>query len=358
MKQGMNLNEMAAQVQHSADHKQDYVVPISNIDFGRSSTGEFEYFAGVKDHGGIGGQMNRHALNQMATVMEIPAKFVNTLIAEDPDYLPELLNRRAFKSDGKRMLRTIENRMVGAVSPSFSRDYDNDVIMKALLPAITEKGLEVTSCNLSETKMHLKVLSPRLKGEVTVGDVIQGGISAGNSDVGLSRAFINRLAYRLWCLNGCTHTESVNAYSRIHRGSKQPEGILYRQETVASFQNALAMEMADTVTHLLSEESFNGTIEQMRAITENKLSAKNLDASVKELGKIVGYSQSEGDDILAHLIEGGDLSQYGMLQAVTRYSQDVNSYDRATDFELMGGKILELNPRSWNTVVEAQQEAA
>ena len=41
--------------------------------------------------------------------------------------------------------------------------------------------------------------------------------------------------------------------------------------------------------------------------------------------------------MLRHLIEGGDLSAYGLVNAVTHFAQDVDDYDRATEFEALGG---------------------
>jgi len=34
--------------------------------------------------------------------------------------------------------------------------------------------------------------------------------------------------------------------------------------------------------------------------------------------------------LLRHLIEGGDLSQYGLINAVTRTAEDAKFYDRAS----------------------------
>jgi hypothetical protein len=55
-----------------------------------------------------------------------------------------------------------------------------------------------------------------------------------------------------------------------------------------------------------------------------------------------GLSSGEGDGILAHLIRGGDLSQWGLCSAIARMSQDIEDYDRATELERIGGKLIEL----------------
>ena len=64
--------------------------------------------------------------------------------------------------------------------------------------------------------------------------------------------------------------------------------------------------------------------------------------------------QSESEGILGHLIAGGDLSLYGLANAVTRHAQDVQSYDRSTELEATGYKIITMQPallKRWNEEV-------
>ena len=41
------------------------------------------------------------------------------------------------------------------------------------------------------------------------------------------------------------------------------------------------------------------------------------------------------------------------VKAVTHYSQEVTDYDRATDFEALGGKLIELPASDWREMVTA-----
>ena len=43
-----------------------------------------------------------------------------------------------------------------------------------------------------------------------------------------------------------------------------------------------------------------------------------------------------------------------LMQAVTRASQDVEDYDRASELEQLGGQIIELAPSQWKTIAEAR----
>ena len=47
-----------------------------------------------------------------------------------------------------------------------------------------------------------------------------------------------------------------------------------------------------------------------------------------------------------------------MINAITRQSQDVENYDRATELERTGGKLLEMSNAAWSFIAEAKAEAA
>jgi hypothetical protein len=42
-----------------------------------------------------------------------------------------------------------------------------------------------------------------------------------------------------------------------------------------------------------------------------------------------------------------------LVNAVTHHSQDVEAYDRATELEALGGRLIELSAAAWKEVVEA-----
>ena len=56
-------------------------------------------------------------------------------------------------------------------------------------------------------------------------------------------------------------------------------------------------------------------------------------------------NQNERGSILRHFIMAGDNSQYGLINAVTRASQDAEDYGRATELERLGGELLAVTPK-------------
>ncbi|MDH4390242.1 MAG: hypothetical protein QE285_02310 [Aquabacterium sp.] len=64
-------------------------------------------------------------------------------------------------------------------------------------------------------------------------------------------------------------------------------------------------------------------------------------------------NEQERSGMLRHLITGGALSGYGLVNAVMHRSQEVEDDDRATEFEALGGRLLELAPEEWQGLAQA-----
>ena len=68
---------------------------------------------------------------------------------------------------------------------------------------------------------------------------------------------------------------------------------------------------------------------------------------VELTGRSYGLNQDEQDSILQYLISGGNLSKYGLSNAITRASQEVESYDRATALEGIGWQVATMTGQQW-----------
>lgn len=61
-----------------------------------------------------------------------------------------------------------------------------------------------------------------------------------------------------------------------------------------------------------------------------------------------GVHAAEQQYVLSHLLEDGDMTLYGLANAVTRYAQDVDSYDRAIQLESAGYDLITMPLHQWN----------
>ena len=127
---------------------------------------------------------------------------------------------------------------------------------------------------------------------------------------------------------------------------------IFQEDTLKADDRAFFLQVRDVVRSALSEDTFRQIAMKMQKTMGIELKASPVKA-VEVLRQRYTLTEEEGDGVLSHLIRGGDLSGYGLVNAVTRYSQDVEDYDRATEFEALGGKLIELSSREWKGLAEA-----
>lgn len=145
------------------------------------------------------------------------------------------------------------------------------------------------------------------------------------------------LAYRLVCLNGMIVNDLGKR--KYHIGRELEESWeLFSNETLQADDAAFMLKLADIVRTAVDEARFSVVIERLQAAAEIKITAP-VPQVVDLTAKQYGFNKNEETGVLQHLIMGGDLSLYGLSNAVTRASQDISDYDRATTLEGAGWQI-------------------
>jgi len=126
----------------------------------------------------------------------------------------------------------------------------------------------------------------------------------------------------------------------------------FKDDTLKADDRAFLLKLRDTIKATTDEVVFNSLVEKMREAGERRIEGDPV-AAVEVVQKKIGLGDGERSSVLTHLIQGGDLSQYGMANAVTRMSQDVENYDRASELERAGGSIIEMQAREWREIAKA-----
>lgn len=205
------------------------------------------------------------------------------------------------------------------------------------------KGAEIDSCQVTETHMFIKVINKKLKEDVAVGDVICAGICVSNSEVGLGSLKVEPLLYRLLCKNGLIVKDY--AQKRYHVGkqidSEDNAYELYSDETLAADDKAFFLKVQDTVRTTVDKAKFHLTMEKFKK-TKQESTGEDPVKTVEVLADKYVLSQNERGGILRHFIMNGDNSRFGLINAVTRASQDIDDYNHATELERIGGELLSL----------------
>ncbi len=127
---------------------------------------------------------------------------------------------------------------------------------------------------------------------------------------------------------------------------------MFRDDTLAADDAAFFLKVRDVVEAAVSEASFVQVAQKMQRTLGIKLTGDPV-KTIEVLANRYALNEVERAGVLRHLIVDGDLSAYGLVNAVTHYSQDVEDYDRATEFEALGGKLIDLAASEWKGLAEA-----
>jgi hypothetical protein len=132
-----------------------------------------------------------------------------------------------------------------------------------------------------------------------------------------------------------------------------PAGTLgHRPEPLETKRKPVSVVIRDTLKAALDEAVFDRYIAKLEGTTMNMIEG-DVSKAVEVLGNNLGFSETEQSGILRHLAGGGDLSQYGLANAVTRLAEDAADYDRATELETLGARVIDPTRDQWSPIAKA-----
>ena len=353
MKSGRSLVNLAQELERQLATKQDLVVPTSLLRCHTDQGGSCKMMIDAKDGVGEYGITNL-ARRQLAEKLKIPFTYFERMRTEQPGLLDHNVNTWLQTDSERRMIRTLDGQVRAVLSDRYRR-LDNYDLAENVLPILQRLAdARFESVELTETKMYLKVVTPRVEYEIAPGDVVQAGIAITNSEVGHGTLSVLPLVYRLICRNGLIASDRALRKTHVGRILQQEEDVItvFRDDTLAADDKAFFLKVRDVVEAAVSEATFRQVAQKMQKTLDIKLTGDPVKA-VEVLANRYTLNESERAGVLRQLIAEGNLSAYGLVNAVTHYSHDVEDYDRATEFEALGGKLIELSSSEWEELAEA-----
>ncbi len=360
MKAGRTIRDLAREILRQSKAKQDYAVNTANMHM--ETSGQAPVLR-LMDNAGIDRveplDIQQTAHRQLGAYLGIPQKYYDKMLTENVGLLADNVNSWLRRGSETRLIRTLDGRARAFLSDRYRR-IDNLDIANITLPIIDEmEGAYYESCQLTEDYLYIKVVNPRLTAEVTPGDIVQAGVVISNSETGLGAVSIQPLVYRLVCSNGMVVNEAKTRRTHIGRVNTTDESFfLYSQETLAADDKAFVLKIRDTVRAAVDEARFTRVLGKMRESKQLHLNTADLPGVVKLASTSFGITEAESGGVLQRLIEDADYTVYGLANAVTRYSQDVESYDRASQLESIGYSVMTMNPEIFRRINQVSSMAA
>ena len=297
--------------------------------------------------------MSEHSLGQMATDLGIPKRYFDRMKVDAPDLFRSNVHHWMYQEPKRRMLRAYNQGGEFLTGRAWLSDryrrLDNIEIATKLLPEFDRLPQEPQFHNASITdeRFYLRAVFPGMEREVKVGDAVQWGVQIRNSEVGAATFAIESFVLRLVCSNGMVVAKVLNAR---HIGKRLDD--ILSDEAVEADDHAFWLAARDTLRASLDEAAFEETVEKLRGTTEGTR-IESAPQATKRLAKTFSLSDEEQETVLTNLVREGDLSRWGMLNAVTATAATVDSFDRGVELEEAGWSIATLSRRDWDRIAVA-----
>lgn len=376
MKQGRSIAEVLRELQRQNTMKRDFITPARALHL--EDDGRTFVMNGIPGAEGAGESVSGERIagntmvldttplfhRQVASSLGIPAKYYDLMQDQKPALLADNVNSWLSDRDQNYMVRSMSSeaevvdtgKNTSLLARAFLSDryrrIDNMDVAATVLPLFAGSDqFEIVSSEVTSVRMYIKILNHRLEAEVKPGDYVQAGVVISNSEVGLGAVSVQPLLYRLVCTNGMVINDFGQRKHHIGRAAKVMDDSfeLYSDATIEAEDKAFLLKLQDVTRAAIEETRFNQIVDTLRESTDARITGPVQDV-VELTGKSLGITQDEQNGVLKYLIEGGDLSLYGLSNAFTRFSQDVESYDRATALEGMGWQVATMPKAQWKEI--------
>lgn len=374
MKSGKTIAELAAEIMRRAENKKDIVLKTDKITMAPNTslvridpTGLARERSAVRLN--LAGQMNVGvngiAHTQIATHTDIPKKYYDRMLSEDSELLCKNVNAWFQRDPTPRMVRMLDNRARALLSDRF-RPIENEELAETVLPVIADLDLAVMSCEVTDRRLYLKCVNKKVERELAAiggkfGDgkhkivrCLSPAITISNSEVGLGALSVLGGVYDGFCSNLASFGE--RSTRKYHVGAKNDIGEdsyhLLSDDTKHKTNVALLAQIRDVVKGAFDRANFDALCDKIGETQTHKIDGDPIKCVTLATRKF-GINETEGKSVLKHLVEGADLSRFGLYNAITRASQDLPDYDRATEFERFGAQVIELPKTEWHAMANA-----
>jgi hypothetical protein len=354
MKTGMSLEELSEEVERRAGAMQDFLVPVEKLEAVVVSTARGRVVRlAVRNWWKKTFRLTQQVHTQLARYLGISQREYWKMLVSAPEAFAGEVNRLfKEKATDTRTLRTMDGAVFGFLGES-DRGLGNEDVAAAVLPVLKARDLRVMSCAVTNGWLYIKAVDRSIERDVPTGrrlgdgshvlfDTISPGIVVRNSEVEENSFAIEPSIWTHACTNLAITGRTVRKYDvDALLGGKT------RKPAAAEIRNRISA----LVTRSLDEADLEAEARRLKLAAEDRIEMSDAIEIVARAGEGVALTAGERRSVLERFIAGEDFTRYGLQAAITRASADVEDYDRATELERLGGRVIALPSSGWKTLL-------
>lgn len=361
MKFGKTIQELLKEVERQTETRKDYVAETTALQMHPVEGERNDVTISMQGNGSL--LCNALAHDQIGLHVGIPARYYDRMRNEAPGLLAANVNHWFREKPAKRMVRTLDGQMRAFLSNGY-RALENFDLCEAVVPLMIERKMAITSCELTERRLYIKAVDMSVVREIEGRRMVDGRMvdfdhvsptcTISNSEVGMGALSVEWGMFTHECKNMALFRERTTR--KYHIGARheltQDVQELLTSKTKALTDAAIWSQIKDVVTNGFAADSFDQSLVAVKAMAADRITTDPIKA-IETVARKFNFNETEKSAVLTNLIQGANLTRYGLFNAITRTAEDVADYDRATEFERMGGDIIELPKSAWREIAEA-----
>ena len=314
--------------------------------------------------------LNKTAAQQLFGRLNVPMKFASYLEGKEyRDILGDLMRELLVRDDRKFLVRTLNGKVRAVLSDRY-RMLDNADLFFCAVEKFQESGAQLWKARLWDDGFEMFGVAPHIAGEVTTdrtfdpgdgwssrwygkgGDVHNAAVRIRNSETGQGGLEVKLSIMRRVCANFNVWADGV---SQIHAGGRnENEGLILSDETKTKEAELVWSKVKDAITTAFNADKFQAYIDLLNNATKIKIEAP--EAAVDNVLKAYEITEDRKAAILANLLGSGDLSKFGLCQAVTAAAHKLDSdgnAEAASRLEEVGGALIQTDDKKFAALVGA-----
>lgn len=298
-------------------------------------------------------RISDHAHQQLANRLDIPKKYYDRM-TEIPGLRKENVNAWLNKSNGFNTVRTLDGTVRAFLSDRY-KPVDNYIVLAGFLPVMKEMNVQVKSCSLTERKMYIQVVFPKLQEEVVPGDPVQLGVVISNSEVGCGAVAIKTILWRLVCSNGMVGENVIRRYHAGRRiGNVIEDYDIFSDETILAELEVFKKKLRDMLAACITTAYLGTIVEQFRKAAESKI--MDVPSTLKNVTKEYGFTNDEETKILMNTgaeksrLSNHSVTRWNLANSITALAHEIEDPERQYFVEKTGYEIATMPEKKWQNI--------
>jgi hypothetical protein len=128
--------------------------------------------------------------------------------------------------------------------------------------------------------------------------------------------------------------------------------VTYAEDTLEANLKAIKLQLRDSMNDVVKSFKDGSFVEELQKSGDSSR-VKEPAKAIEATAKLFNLTDKETDTAKISWGKLNDYSKWGMMNAITEVANTHDSYDRASELEIIGGKIIAMPTYEWDKIALA-----